>query len=91
MRKTGIKPISEKQEVEIRGRWELKAELIAEFGEHCMTCGSSGDWRGISLSHKIPLSRGGKTNRENCLLECYPCHEKYEKHPELREVNNERE
>jgi|SRR3990167_2342364 len=42
-------------------------------------------WRGISLSHIIPLSRGGKTCKGNCLLECYVCHEIYEKHPERRD------
>ena len=85
-----IIPVSVRQEVEIQKRQELKAELIKEHGNHCMTCGDKNcDWRGISLSHIIPLSRGGKTERANVLLECYPCHEKYEKHPELRSNDNE--
>ena len=85
------KPISRRprsgQKKELARRSKLKAELIAEFGNRCMTCGSTGDWRGISLSHIIPLSRGGQTTRENCPLECFTCHDKYEKHPERREVN----
>ena len=89
MKRSKIKPMSEKGEIDFKGRVAFKATLIAEVGRHCMTCGDKNrDWRGISLSHIIPLSRGGKTIRENCLLECYPCHERYEKHPELREVNN---
>ena len=85
MKRTRIKSISDKQKEELALRSKLRRELITEFGEHCMTCKDKNrDWRGISLSHKIPLSRGGKTTRGNCLLECYPCHEKFEKKPELR-------
>ena len=85
MKRVYIKRYSKKQRIELKKRWELKAELVREHGEHCMTCKDrQRDWRGISLSHKIPLSRGGETSKENCLLECYPCHELYEKHPERR-------
>ena len=85
MKRSRINPISDKQKVEIKKRQTLKAELIAEYGEYCMTCHDKNrDWRGITLSHIIPLSRGGKTTGDNCLLECFPCHEKYEKHPERR-------
>jgi len=80
-----INKVSDKQEAELRLRQELKAELIQEYGNHCMTChGKNRDWRGISLSHIIPLSRGGKTDKKNCILECYPDHDLYEKHPENR-------
>ena len=79
-----INKVSNKQRIEIRNRARLKAELLMEFGNICMTCDKKPDWRGISLSHIIPLSRGGETSRNNCLLECYPCHELYEKHPERR-------
>jgi len=85
MRKSRINPISDKQKIELALRARIKRELIAEFGNKCMTCQDKyRDWRGISLSHIIPLSRGGKTERGNVLLECYICHTKYEKHPELR-------
>ncbi|KKL92298.1 hypothetical protein LCGC14_1886070 [marine sediment metagenome] len=85
LRRSRIKPRSDKQKAEIAKRQELKAELIEEYGEHCMTCQDKDrDWRGLSLSHIIPLSRGGETSRKNCLTECYICHDKYEKKPELR-------
>jgi len=42
----------------------------------CETCGGAGDWRGLSRSHIIPKSRGGKDTPENVLIECYPCHSK---------------
>jgi len=84
--KKGLNRASDKQKIEIRNRTRLKAELLIEFGNKCMTCHQKPDWRGISLSHIIPLSRGGETSRKNCLLECYICHSKFEKHPELREL-----
>ena len=78
-------PQQQRRKEELARRVKRKKELIEEYGEHCMTCKDvNRDWRGISLSHIIPLSRGGKTTRENCPLECYPCHEKFEKHPERR-------
>ena len=87
MKHSKLHPISEKQKVELQRRHTLKAQLIAEYGERCMTCKDKNrDWRGITLSHIVPLSRGGKTTRANCLLECFTCHDKYEKKPELREV-----
>lgn len=84
MKRTPIKQISDKQQLEIENRQELKTELIAEFGNHCMTCGHLPDWRGLSLSHIIPLSRLGKTTKANCVTECGICHDKYEKKPENR-------
>ena len=81
-----LNKFSRKQRAELYKRRKLKAELIEENGEHCMTCNDRyRDWRGITLSHIIPLSRGGLTSRKNCLLECFPCHDFYEKRPELRE------
>ncbi len=80
-----INKVSDKQGIEIQKRQELKAELIKEYGNHCMTCSNKyRDWRGLSLSHIIPLSRGGETSRGNCVIECYVCHTRFEKQPELR-------
>lgn len=62
------------------GQW-LEGRCI---GALCETCGGAGDWRRLSRSHIIPKSRGGKDTMENLLVECYPCHERYEKHPERR-------
>ena len=88
MKRVAIKRYSRQHRVELKKRRVLKAKLIEEFGEHCMTCKDKDrDWREISLSHIIPVSRGGKTNKKNCILECYPCHETFEKHPELRSKN----
>ena len=85
MKRSPINKVSSKQMKELALRSRLKKELIEESGYLCMTCGSNGFPLGLSLSHIIPISRGGLTNRENCLIECIPCHDKYEKHPELRD------
>ncbi|KKK47714.1 hypothetical protein LCGC14_3152400, partial [marine sediment metagenome] len=59
-----LNKISPKQSNELVGRRHLKQQLIEEYGEHCMTCQDKDrDWRGLSLSHIIPLSRGGETSR----------------------------
>ena len=87
--KNPIHRVSLEHRKEIAKRTKLKQELIDKYGEHCMTCGDlHRDFRGISLSHIIPLSRGGKTVLGNLLLECGYCHDKYEKRPELREESN---
>ncbi len=74
MKRSAPRRISAKQRIELARRARLKRDLIAEYGNHCMTCGGNGDWRGISLSHIIALSQGGLTTRDNCILECYPDH-----------------
>ena len=84
MKSTPLRRVSDKQKRELALHGKLKKELMEETEGHCQTCGTTGDWRGLSLSHIIPLSRGGKTDRDNCILECYPDHEKSEKKPELR-------
>ena len=89
MKRTPLRQVSNKQKKELALRSKLKKELIQKQIDvigyaHCMTCGTRGDIRGLSLSHIIPLGRLGKTTRDNTLLECFICHEKYEKHPERR-------
>jgi len=74
MRKSGIKPISDKQKIELALRAKIKRELIEEYGEHCMKCGGLPDWRGLAIHHKIPLSKGGKTEKPNLILLCGRCH-----------------
>jgi len=78
-------PQQVRRKAELALRKKLTKELIDEYGFHCMTCNDRYlDWRGLSLSHIIPLGRGGKTERGNVLIECLPCHLYFEKRPELR-------
>ena len=81
MRRTKLSPISQKQKVELALRRWLKAKLMQEQLKavgyiYCSTCGRRPDWRGITLSHIIALSRGGKTEPSNVILECFSCHSK---------------
>lgn len=76
MKKSWIKKVSEKQKIELKLRAELKAQLIEESEGKCMSCGkypTEFPWV-LDLSHIIALGRGGKTTRENCLVECRQCH-----------------
>jgi len=82
-----MKQISDKQRVELALRARIKREFIEEFGNKCMVCGGTGDWRGIQLCHKIPLSRGSKTTKENCYLGCGKCH--FTKDHHIKEVKSE--
>jgi len=75
-----------RKELALRSR--LKKELIAEMEfPHCMVCKTTGDIRGLSLAHIVPLSRGGKTERGNVEILCYDCHLRFEKKPGLRNNN----
>ncbi len=82
--------VSDKQKVELARRAKLKKELLTEGPKDeagrpvCWTCKKRGDWRGLTLSHIVPLSRGGKTDRSNCVIECFDCHLSFEKHPDRR-------
>lgn len=80
-----LKLMSAKQKKELAKRAKLKRELVEESEGLCMTCKKKPrDGIGLSLSHIVPLSRGGKTTYDNCLVEDDSCHRKYEKHPERR-------
>jgi hypothetical protein len=77
MKRTPINKVSNKHAKELIKRSKLKAELIQEHGNHCMTCNDDNkDWRGLTLSHIKALSLGGLTEKSNCILECFPCHER---------------
>ncbi len=69
-----IKKVSKKQLKELAKRAKLKAELIEESGGLCQICGKEPGGLGLSLSHTIPLSRGGKTEFSNLKVLCHKCH-----------------
>ena len=70
-----MRRVSDMQKVELARRRKLKAELLLENPLRvCRHCGQAPDFRGLQLVHKIPLSLGGKTDRDNCELWCAPCH-----------------
>ena len=69
----------ERRKAELMVRKRIKAQLMKEQLDavgfiFCENCGNRPDWRGISLAHRIPLSRGGKTEKSNVRLLCFKCH-----------------
>jgi len=67
---------AQRRKEELQRRRDLKAYLALKYGDRCMTCNDKHrDWRGIHLSHTKPLSLGGVTDKENCILECAYCHQ----------------
>jgi len=39
----------------------------------CQYCAETFDYHELNIDHVIPLSKGGKTNWENCVTSCIPC------------------
>ena len=80
MKRTPLRRVSKRQSAELARRSRLKKKLMSSgikdgSGRNlCWKCGRPPDWRGIQLVHLTPLSRGGKTDPDNCQLWCAPCH-----------------
>ena len=76
-----MKKVSGKQARELALRRKVKLELIGKFGNRCMICGKSPDFKDgrgeLHLSHTISLAQGGKTTEGNCQLLCRICHNKH--------------
>ena len=89
-----LNKVSDKQKIELRLRYKVKKELIAEAPKDsrgvplCADCGKPVDWDWRSpngdLSHTKRLSDGGKTTKENGKLLCRHCHNVNEH--KLREI-----
>jgi 5-methylcytosine-specific restriction endonuclease McrA len=48
-----------------------KKNVMIRDGFKCMYCGTHS--KRLTIDHVIPVSRGGKTNFENCVAACRPC------------------
>lgn len=75
-RRKPINKISKKQRKELALRQKVRKELIEESDGICPSCSRplTWSWLGFQLSHEKPLSRGGKTERNNLKLLCTFCH-----------------
>ena len=77
-----MKKISDKQKIEKAKRRLLKWVLFQEQEGKCKKCGKVMTYYNKlsdnypHLSHKTPLSAGGKTHRDNCSVLCSQCHGK---------------
>lgn len=80
MKRTPLRRVSSKHKAELTRRSALKKKLMrvsptdSSGRPLCWKCGGLPDFRGIQMVHKLPLSRGGKTDESNCELWCAPCH-----------------
>ena len=77
-----MRRISPKMAAQIANERELKKQLIEQTGGLCQRCHTTGDWRGLSLSHNRNKGMGGTTHVytiDEVELLCYPCHNR-EKH-----------
>jgi len=48
-----------------------KKNVMIRDGHKCMYCGTTKEH--LTIDHVIPMSRGGKTNFDNCVAACRPC------------------
>ena len=71
----------DKRKAELARRRKVKAELLekcpvdTQGKKLCPKCGKLPDpIRGLQLSHKVSLARGGKTRLANCEILCASCH-----------------
>ena len=74
MKKTPLRKTSAKRRQEMARESHMRWILGYKQQNRCAECGGSGDFRGLSLSHEIPKSQGGRTTEKNCKLLCGKCH-----------------
>jgi len=98
LKQTPLKKVSDKQAKDLALRRKIKYELYVDQDGKCAECGKFLNWYEPTsdaypnLSHKIPLSQGGKTDKINCKVKCGECHSninhrlnnKYNEHPAWR-------
>jgi 5-methylcytosine-specific restriction endonuclease McrA len=67
---------------------ELKQQRLIIADYLCEECHTTGDWRGLSLSHTKPKGMGGTHHVytiDEVQILCYPCHNLLRHH--IREIN----
>jgi len=75
MRKTGLRPISDKRRKQIEEERVIRQKLWERCGGRCEKCGRLPDWRGIHPHEKLFRSQGGKLSMENSIMLCSVCHD----------------
>lgn len=50
-----------------------REKIYHKFGNQCFKCKSK---ENLSLDHHIPMSKGGKTRRNNVVVLCFKCNNK---------------
>ena len=52
---------------------------LAIHERECFKCKICGSTKGLTVHHRLPVSRGGKGNLENCVCWCSICHRAFHK------------
>jgi 5-methylcytosine-specific restriction protein A len=42
----------------------------------CYHCGEKFNHQSLTMDHVVPIARGGKTSKKNCVVSCKPCNTK---------------
>lgn len=90
MKRTALRPISDRMKRQKVQEHLLKARMIRKHGRRCMSCGIRPSW--VDKHEIIPRSRwrAGALEEDNCVLLCRRCHDKEKATPpELRRKKSE--
>lgn len=88
MKKTRLRPISKKRQIELGKEIEIRRQLCERaggifvtngragrcIGGLCEDCGQAPDWRGLHPHERVFRSHNGKLSLENSLMLCGKCH-----------------
>lgn len=88
MKRTRIRPISEKRKAELKQEGLIRKQLCERAGGlffwdgkqgvclqgKCEECGKPPDWRGLHPHERVFRSQGGKVSLKNSLMLCGKCH-----------------
>ena len=75
MKRSRLKPVSEKMRQQLVEERKFKQELLVRCKGKCEICFKLPDWRGLSKHEIIKRSHGGNPlDPLNCLLLCGKCH-----------------
>ena len=55
---------------------KVREAVRVRAGEHCESCGSRGDFRGLQIHHRKKRSQGGLDTEDNLWLLCGVCHDR---------------
>ncbi len=77
MKRTRIKPMSDKKKLQLKEERLLYAKLLIRSKGRCEQCGGKGDFRGLTKHEIKSRAQGGDpTDENNTILLCGRCHSK---------------
>ena len=61
---------------------------LAIHERDCFKCKICGSTKQLTIHHKLPVARGGKSNAENCVCFCSACHRLFHRNWGLTESDD---